>query len=617
MTEVAQPTSSALSRPSPIVRRLAIPLALCLGTTAAVVPVLVSAPEGTRRVALPVFLAGAAATLGVGLYDLARGLDIRFARALIAAGLVWSLSALTASTDSFPHSIGRVSQWLVQLAIIYLLLSYPSGRLIRSSHRALFGCGVLIVGLLYLPTALIAQQYPNPSPWSICTVGCPGNAFALGNSTPALVPNVVVPVRELLTVALLVVVSAVAVQRSRNSGALLGRMSAPMALSAVAQAAILAVYFRTRAISPTAAGLDVLSWIYVLALPVLALAAGAGRLYRRLFAVKILDRIARELRTSAPPAHVGRVMAEALEDPSLRILHSFPGDEGIWVDESGAPIPMPQRGGQHSITEVANGNWRLAIIHDPALAKDPAVVETAGSYALAALENAQLSGELRSSLKELAEARVLGINAERRGRRKLERDIHDGAQQRLVALRVKLALTAEEIGDHDVAGAEALRALADDIDATIEEVRSFAQGVYPALLAETGLAGALRTLGRGNRLPTTVKAERLVRYSRDIETTVYFSCSEALQNAAKHACGATAVAISVWDDGELNFEVHDDGQGFDPASTPYGTGLSGLHDRLVGVGGRIKIQSALGQGTTVGGTIPTTSAGLPRPSLGP
>lgn len=603
MNEIAEPIVRAVPQPGPVAKRLAMPLTLSVVAIGAVIPALLDARASTDRIALPIFLAGAAASFGVALYDFARGRQLRFARALLAGAVLWSLSALATSPEPALYAIGRVSQWLVELAVMYLLLSYPSGRLTKPAHRALFWSGALLVMLFYLPTVLIAQHYPTPSPWAMCTAGCPHNAFALGNSTPALVNNLVVPGRELLTVLVLIGVAAAAIQRWRNSGALLGRMCATIALISVVQPVVLAAYFRLRVVAPTAGGLDVLSWIYVLSLPEVALAAGAGRLYRRLFAAKALDRIAVGLRTSATPAHVERVVADALEDPSLQILHSFPGDAGAWVDGSGALHPTPVGGPERSVTEVENGTWRLAIAHDTELAEDPTLVQTAGSYALAALENDRLSDELRSSFEQLDDARRRSITAERRERRKIERDIHDGAQQRLVALRIKLALAAEQLGA-DETRAEALRAVQDDIDATIDEVRSFARGIYPSLLADTGLASALKELARGTGIPTTVTAERLGRYSRDVEMTVYFSCSEALQNAAKHAHDATCASLRAWDDGNLNFEVSDDGHGFDLANTPSGAGFSSLKDRLASVGGSIRIQSAPGHGTTVTGSIP-------------
>ena len=345
-------------------------------------------------------------------------------------------------------------------------------------------------------------------------------------------------------------------------------------------------------------------WINVLSLPAVAVACVAGRLYRRLFAANALERIARELRTSASAIQVRRALADALEDPSLEILYSFPDEQGAWVDECGAPVALAHARAEQAVTEIASGRWRIAILHDPALAEDRALVQTAGSYALSALENDRLTGELRSSLEALSESQAQSIAAEDRERRKLERDLHDGAQQRLVALRLKLALAADQLEEEDRPRAEVIRALGEEVDATIDEVRSFARGVYPSLVAETGLGGALRTVARSAALPTTVHADGLGRYPPEVETTAYFFCSEALQNAAKHARGATAVTITLSADRGLHLEVRDDGAGFDVKTTPTGTGLSNLRHRLAAVGGTMTIHSVPGHGTTVAASIP-------------
>lgn len=299
-------------------------------------------------------------------------------------------------------------------------------------------------------------------------------------------------------------------------------------------------------------------------------------------------------------------VADALKDPSLKILHSFPGEQEGWVDESGVPVALDGVRGGREVTEVSTGRWRIAIVHDPVLAEHRALVQGAGAYALAALENEHLSGELRSSLDALAESRARAGAVEHRERRKLERDLHDGAQQRLVALRIKLAVAAEQLEDDDPVRAEVIRTLGEEVDATIDEVRSFARGVYPSVLAQMGLGEALRSAGRSSALPTTVRSEGLGRYPPEVETTAYFFCSEALQNAAKHARGATEITISLWADQELHFEVRDDGAGFDIQSTPFGTGLRNLGDRLAAVGGTMTIHSSPERGTSVAGSIPLT-----------
>jgi signal transduction histidine kinase len=199
---------------------------------------------------------------------------------------------------------------------------------------------------------------------------------------------------------------------------------------------------------------------------------------------------------------------------------------------------------------------------------------------------------------------VRGIAAEARERRKIERDLHDGAQQRLVAMRLKLVLAAEELEFEDPARAKGLRALGQDVDATIDELRGFARGIYPPLLDRFGLREALREIGRLCALPTVVRAEALGRYPAIVEMTVYFCCSEALQNAAKHATGATSVEISVWQAGDLRFEVHDNGHGFDAQRTAFGTGLTSITERLADVNGSVELRSDRYQGTMIAAVIP-------------
>jgi signal transduction histidine kinase len=327
--------------------------------------------------------------------------------------------------------------------------------------------------------------------------------------------------------------------------------------------------------------------------------------------------MARRLRDNANAADVRRALAAALKDPSLRILHSFPGDSPAWVDESGVPAEPEDGNPAQHVTHVSSGSWRIAIVHDASLADSRELVHTTGSYALVRLEMSRLTDELRNSLQDLAESRASRLTAEQDARQKIERDLHDGAQQRLVALRVKLGLAATTLASRDAASAELLRSLVVDVDATIDEVRALARGIYPPLLARTGLRDALRSVSRGAALPTTVRAEGLGRYGADIETTVYFACSEALQNAVKHGRGATGATITVWHDEGIHFEVRDDGAGFDLSTTPYGTGLNNLSDRLAAVGGTITIRSAHGQGTTLTGTIPLASPPPPGTAFTP
>jgi len=575
---------------------------VCLATVAGIVLALTEAPTSTRAIALPVFLTGAVVVFGSGLADLARRREVRFAQVLIATGLLWSLSALTAADGAVLSSVGHVAQWGAVLAIAFLLLSYPSGVLESTSDRALFAGGTMLLAVLYLPTVLVSSRFPHPSPWAAtCTSGCSSNAFSLTHSTPGLVTSFAVPFREVLTVVLFVAVAAAVVRREKRAGPMLGRFYAPIAAIAVAEAALMVVYFSLRGIVPGSHAATVAGWVFVFSLPAIALGRVTGRLYRRTYAANVLDRIAHDVRPGT--RSVRNALADALADPSLKILEPVPGSAAGWVDESGAASPGGQHPGER-ITEIANGTRRIAIVHDPALADEPFLVQIAGSFALAALENDRLSAELQTSLRELAESRKRRLAAQLSERQKIERDLHDGAQQRLLALRVKLEMAATKLDSRDPVEAELIRGLGDEVDRTIDEVRAFARGIYPAVLARSGLEQAVRGACRDAPLPTTVRAAEIGRYSSDIEVTVYFACSEALQNACKHASGASGVTISLWDNGALHFQVADDGDPFDAQAMRYGTGLTNLNDRLAALGGEMAIRSGPGRGTVLSGSLP-------------
>jgi signal transduction histidine kinase len=260
------------------------------------------------------------------------------------------------------------------------------------------------------------------------------------------------------------------------------------------------------------------------------------------------------------------------------------------------------------ITEVTNnGKPGIALVHDPALKEHLDFVDAAGFLALFALENERLTGTLHSSLRELQGSRARIVAAADRERRRIERDLHDGAQQRLVALRIKLELADELMDAEPTHAHELMRQAESEIEKALDEVRSLARGIYPPLLASQGLKEALQAASLRAPLPTTVECNGVPRYTPEVESAVYFCCLEALQNAVKHARGARSLKVSIETDGELRFEVRDDGEGFDTMSSSLGQGLMNIRDRLAAVGGGLTIASTPGNGTVVSGTVPVES----------
>jgi signal transduction histidine kinase len=196
------------------------------------------------------------------------------------------------------------------------------------------------------------------------------------------------------------------------------------------------------------------------------------------------------------------------------------------------------------------------------------------------------------------------VAAQDEERRRLERNIHDGAQQQLVALAVKARL-ARSLVERDAAKAgEMLEQIGAETQDALENLRDLARGIYPPLLADKGLVAALEAQGRKAPMPVEVSPEGIGRYAQQVEAAVYFSILEALQNAAKYA-SASSVAVTLAErDGRLTFEVQDDGGGFDPDGRGYGTGLQGIADRLSALDGSLRVTSTIGSGTTVAGSVP-------------
>ena len=235
------------------------------------------------------------------------------------------------------------------------------------------------------------------------------------------------------------------------------------------------------------------------------------------------------------------------------------------------------------------------MVIDEALAEDPELVRAAASATVLAVENGALEGEVQDARARIAEAGETE-------RRRIQRDLHDSAQQRLVALRIHLGLAGEKLAGSE--GGALVSRLGLEVDEALSEVRSIAHGVPPAL-AEHGLAIALRSASRWTAVPVRIVDGGIGRHAADVESTVYFCCLEALQNAAKHGgpgVGATIVLGEA--DGALSFSIEDDGAGFDLAAADRGDGMANLAERVRSIGGTIEIESAPGRGTRVAGRVP-------------
>jgi signal transduction histidine kinase len=234
---------------------------------------------------------------------------------------------------------------------------------------------------------------------------------------------------------------------------------------------------------------------------------------------------------------------------------------------------------------------------DPLTPSQERLIGDLASQAGLVLRNVRLIEELRASRQRL-------VAAQDEERRRLERNLHDGAQQQLVALGVQLGLTQRLAAKDAPQVAEMLGALQSQVSSALDDLRDLARGIYPPLLADRGLLAALEAQARKSPVPVDVLADGVGRFSQEIEAAVYFSCLEAIQNVAKYAAASRAVVRLGTDRGELTFQIEDNGTGFDPVSIGYGTGLQGMADRVDALGGSLEVDSAPGYGTRVTGRIP-------------
>jgi signal transduction histidine kinase len=545
-----------------------------------------------------------ATPIAVGLYACWDGTHARFGRLLVLAGGAWFLAALSSSSNDVLYSIGRVAGWTVEAGLIYLILAFPSARLTTRIDRWLAGAAVAVVATLFLPTALITETYPAPSPYSTCAAHCPQNAFMLLDSEPALLDGVVVPVRELLASLILLAVVIRLADRIRSATRLMRRTLVPVLALAMLRTLSLAVAFGLRRAEADDSVLNVALTVVGLGLPAMCIGFLIGLLRWRIHTADCLVALAHGLRNRTEPAQRRDLIAATLTDPTVELAFWRSDGGGGWVDADGRPTSLPPPPSDRQATLIFDEAEPVAaLVHDTALSEQRAFVEAVGAYAFVWDDNRRLAARVESSLTELRASRARILAAADEERRRIERDLHDGGQQRLVALRIRLEL-AEELMKQDPGRARnMLHLLGGELDAALDELRSLAAGVFPSLLAARGLPDAIRTAALQSPVPTSVEVEGSDRYPNEVETAAYFCCIEALQNVAKHAPEASSVTISLNRNGDLRFEVRDDGPGF-VLDTTAGDGLVNMRDRMAAVGGELEIRSAPGAGTMVVGTIP-------------
>jgi signal transduction histidine kinase len=328
------------------------------------------------------------------------------------------------------------------------------------------------------------------------------------------------------------------------------------------------------------------------------------------FLVALLDvRLARlavadliiSLRRHPTPKDLQTELARAVRDPSLMVAYWLP-DYEAWADLDGRPVNLDVLAqGRGSRLIERDGARIAALVHDQNLEDEPELLDAVTAAAAIALENGQLQAELKARLEELAGSRARVIDAAQKERQRLERDLHDGAQQRLIALSLELSRLEKQLSD-DPAAKRRLDEAQREITLSLEELRDVARGLHPAVVTGHGLPVALEQVVARAPLPVRLRVDNVDRLPEQIEVAAYYVVTESLTNTAKHAA-ATSSTVTVTRAGEeLVVEVVDDGIG--GADSERGSGLRGLADRVEALGGRLRVWTPQGGGTRVRAEIP-------------
>jgi signal transduction histidine kinase len=506
--------------------------------------------------------------------------------ALLFRKLQYSHDAYVFTTGFAFGEVGLIA------AYAHVVLSYPSGRLTSRFERWFIGAAYAAVVAFPVAMLLVYDRSTMTCPYGSCPSQWPRSVIAVAPSKHAfdLIEDVYkAGVYGVLT-AIFVGVIAHRLWRATPHGR---RLLAPLILAAFFAATRLlfevVVQFtgRSHRTSELAYGWQIAGQA---ALPIALL---AGLLSARLARGMVADLVV-EL-AHIPPDGVRDALARALNDPSLQVAYWLPMRQA-YVDASGRPVNLPEDGRAVTrLEEVA------AIVHDPELDAD--LVEAAGAAAGLALHNARLQADVRAQLDKVQESRRRIVAAGDEQRRKIERDLHDGAQQRLVALALELRIAQRQLGKNLDPEIERILATAvDELQVAVDELRELARGVHPAVLTEEGLGVALESLADRTPMQIELSTDLDGRLPPEIEAAAYFVACEAVANAVKHAQASSVRINAEQRNGKLVIQVEDDGVG--GARPNGGSGLRGLVDRVEALGGTLHVDSEPGHGTLVIGELP-------------
>jgi signal transduction histidine kinase len=516
--------------------------------------------------------------VGTGLFAWWRRPGNRTGALMAAVGFAWFAAGLSDANDDLLHTAGLALDALFPAFAGHLLLAFPTGRLSTRLERSVVTAGYLVSTVLQVPSLLFEED--------------PRNLLVIEPDQG--LSDLLDGVQFAAAVCVIGTSFVILGRRWRAATPPQRRALAPVLWTGGAAFVAFAIATGFDAVGAPQDFLERLSEAVLVTVPFGFL---AGLLRGRLAQASAMSGLVARLGQAPEPGVLRAALAEALGDPSLTLAYWLPETERF-VDADGHPLTLTDGGW----TEVELEGRRIAaIVHDPTLADEPQLVRAAGAAAALALENQRLSAELRARIEELRASRARIVEAGDAARRRLERDLHDGAQSRLVALAVKLRL-ARTRAQRQPEVATILDESSAELQASLDELRELARGIHPAVLTDRGLAAALETLANRAPVPVDIAGEPPDDLPAAAATAIYFVVSEALANVAKYACAERATVAVRRAADRVVVEVSDDGVG--GADVSGGSGLRGLSDRVAALDGRLHVRSPPGAGTRVRAEIP-------------
>jgi signal transduction histidine kinase len=512
--------------------------------------------------------------------------DRRLGPLMVVLGVVWSAGmAGQLSTAPLVATLGGFisDAWVVLL--VYFLVSFPSGRLGSRTDRLLLAPFVFVQFPLYLVWLLFVDFGP----------GAPRNVLLTWPDAD-VADAIDTAHRVILVIATFLLVAVLGRRWRRASPPLRRRLTPIVAGGAALLVSNVQLVTAKLADANVHEGLVTVMLIVIAAVPIAVLVD----MLRARLARSAVGELVLALHANPAPENLRDAIARALGDPSLQVAYWLPEQESH-VDLDGREVELPTELAQRTNVVDGSGTPVAVLLHDPSLHEQPALLDAVGAAAGLALERARLHAELHARVDELRGTRARILEAAQSERRRLERDLHDGAQQRLVTLGLDLGMLERRLGD-DPEARRSLEQARGELARSLDELRDLARGIHPAVVTGGGLRAALEGLAVRAPLPVRLSMAVGDRPPEPVEIAVYFMVSECLTNVAKYAHASAASVDVTRTNGQLVVEVADDGVG--GATGNGGSGLRGLADRVEALGGQLRVTSPAGDGTRVRAEIP-------------